>query len=49
MRRKDKSGREWQIKKELYADETVLMAASREALQHIVNEFRSGCDRMRGK
>ena len=36
----------WEIKQVLYADDTVLVAETREHLQHIVSEFERACDNM---
>ena len=36
----------WEIKQKLYAHDTVLVAETREHLQHIVSEFEWACDSM---
>ena len=41
---KDEKGGSWEIKQILYADETVLVAETKEHLQHIVSEFERACD-----
>ena len=38
--------RGWEIKQELYADDAVLVAETREHLQRIVNKFERSCDTM---
>ena len=43
---RDRNGGIWEIKQILYADETVLVAETREYLQHIVNKFEKACDSM---
>ena len=43
---RDENGGSWKIKQILYADNTMLVAESREHLQHIVNEFERTCDIM---
>ena len=43
---KDENGRGWKITQLLYADDTLLVAETREHLQHIVSEFQRACDRM---
>ena len=46
---KDENGGGWEIKQLLYADDTSLVAETREHLQHIVNEFERAYDSMRLK
>ena len=41
---RDEKGGSWEIKQVLYADDTVLVAETREHLQHIVSEFERACD-----
>ena len=41
---RDENGRGWKIKQELYADDTLLVAETREYLQHIVSKFQRACD-----
>ena len=36
----------WEVKQVLNADDTVLVAETREHLQYIVNEFERACDSM---
>ena len=43
---KDEKGGSWEIKQILYADDTVLVAETKEHLQHIVSEFERACDSM---
>ena len=43
---RDRNGGIWEIKQILYADETVLVAETREYLQHIVNKLEKECDSM---
>ena len=43
---RDENGGGWEIKQVLYADDTVLVAETRECLQHIVSEFERACDSM---
>ena len=42
-------GSGWEIKEVLYADDTVLVAETREHFQHIVNEFERAYDRIQLK
>ena len=42
-------GSGWEIKEVLYADDTVLVAETREHFQHIVNEFERVYDRIQLK
>ena len=44
--RDEKGGGLWEIKQVLYADDTVLVAKTRDHLQHIVSEFERACDSM---
>ena len=39
-------GRSWEIKQVIYEDDTVLVAETREHLQHIESEFERACDSM---
>ena len=43
------NGRGWEIKQVLYADDTVMVAETREHLHHIVSEFERPCEGMRLK
>ena len=43
---RDENERGWEIKQILYADDTVLIAETREHLQYIVSEFERACDSM---
>ena len=43
---RDENGVGWEIKQVLYADDTGLVAETREHLQHIVSEFERACDSM---
>ena len=43
---RDENGWGWEIKKVLYADDTVLVAETREHLQHIASEYKRVCDSM---
>ena len=43
---RDENGGRWEIKEVLYPDDTILVAETREHLQHIVNEFEKACDIM---
>ena len=45
---RDENGGGWEFKKVLHADDTVLVAETREHLQHIVNEFERACDNIMG-
>ena len=44
VRLRDGNGGGWEIKQVLHADDTVLIAETRDHLQHIVNEFERSCD-----
>ena len=46
MKFRDENGGGWEIKQVLYADETELVAETREYLQPTVNEFKRPSDRM---
>ena len=43
---RDENGGGWEIKQTLYVDDTVLVAETKEHLQHIVSEFERACDSM---
>ena len=43
---RDENGWGWEIKKVLYADDTVLVAETREHVQHIASEYKRVCDSM---
>ena len=43
---RDENGGGWEIKQVLYADDSVLVAETRNHLQHIVSEFARACDSM---
>ena len=43
---RDKNGVGWEIKQLLYADDTLLVAETRENLQNIMSEFERACDSM---
>ena len=46
MKLRDGYGDGLEIKQVLYADDSVLVAETREHIQHIMNEFEMVCDRM---
>ena len=46
---RNKNRKRWEIRQVLHVDNTMLMAESREDLQHIADEFERGCDRMKLK